>query len=391
MANDYAPRHFLRQAEVALLKEYFEARGELGELDWASLKEADEDPIHEAWQKLPDSSLQEIDSEFRDIFDLASAEGTRTLIEEGHFHSIDLKPDLDAHDGFLNKALWVFLNHRKIFNVAYLLDRSDHLNRRYWRKRKDIPKKRPDLSPGAITELERSISAYYRERQGRGRHCHVDIYLRGNRHYFFVYPQDYADTFVGYDNTGKFERKRQNPAFEVIYVYDPVDGALDLYAQGGKDIKKDLQELFARTILHEELGEEDDHSRPYELNGLKRRGFAFPTEPADRITEARVKELRLSVVGNPRNRVTLEATPNGATDEVYDFMARCIHEERLPLAVLNVSSAVLQVRFDNTGGNGRATKTVTFRISHPDSCNLKDKPEHLVVKEYLKRWGIERE
>jgi len=33
---------------------------------------------------------------------------------------------------------------------------------------------------------------------------------------------------------------------------------------------------------------------------------------------------------------------------------------------------------------------VTFRISHPDSCNLKDKPEHLVVKQYLKRWGIER-
>ena len=45
------------------------------------MKEADADPIHEAWQQLPDTSLERIDSEFRNIFDLASAEGTRTLIE----------------------------------------------------------------------------------------------------------------------------------------------------------------------------------------------------------------------------------------------------------------------------------------------------------------------
>jgi len=31
MANDYAPKYFLRQAEIALLKEYFAARGELGD------------------------------------------------------------------------------------------------------------------------------------------------------------------------------------------------------------------------------------------------------------------------------------------------------------------------------------------------------------------------
>lgn len=104
MPNDYAPKQFLRQAEIALLKGYFAARGELVDLDWESMKEADADPIHEAWQQLPDTSLEEIDSEFRNIFDLASAQGTGTLIEEGQFHKVDLKPELDARDGFLNKA-----------------------------------------------------------------------------------------------------------------------------------------------------------------------------------------------------------------------------------------------------------------------------------------------
>lgn len=391
MANDYAPKLFLRQAENDLLREYFAARSELDELDWRGLSETNVEVIYNAWQDLPDSSLREIDNDFRSIFDQASTEGTQTLIEEGRFHRIDLVPHLDARDGFLNKAFWVFLNHRRVFDVAYVLDRADHLNRRYWRKRKDVPKRDPDLSSRAVADLEQSISAYYRNRQGRGRHCHVDKYYRGGRyHYFFAYPQDYTDTFVGYDEEGKFERRRQSPAFEVIFVYDPIDGVLDLYAQGGKAIKKDLQELFGRTILHEELGEERGNANPYELNRLKRPRIAFPTDPTDRIIEVRIKELRLSVIGNPRNRITFEASPNGPPGEIHDLMRTSLHETRLPMAMVNVISAVLQVRFDNTEGSGRKIKTVTFRVSYPDSCNLKDRAEHLVVKKYLKLWKIER-
>lgn len=390
MANDYAPKQFLRQAENALLKEYFAARDELGDIDWANLKETDVDPVYAAWQALPEHKQEEIERDFRDIFDLGSSNGTRTLIEEGRFHNIDLTAELEAREGFINKAFWVFLKHRRVFEVAHLLDWADHLNGRYWRKRKNLPKKKPDLSDNAIKQLEDAIKAYYRE-QGRGKRCHVDKYLRGDRsHYFFAYPQDYTDTFVGFDDDGRFDRRPQNPAFEVLYVYDPVDGTLDLYAQGGKEIKNDLQQIFGRTILHEEIGEENAASAPYRLEGLKNRLFAFPTDPADRVTEVRVKELRLSIIGNPRQRITFEATPKGPQAEVYDLMQQALDERRMPMAMVNVTSAVIQMRFDNTnGGNGRATKTITFRVAAPDSCNLKDKPEHMVAKKYLKLWEIE--
>ena len=49
-----------------------------------------------------------------------------------------------------------------------------------------------------------------------------------------------------------------------------------------------------------------------------------------------------------------------------------------------------QMHFNNMSGNGRAEKTVSFRISAPDSCNLKDKPEHMVARKYLKLWRLER-
>jgi hypothetical protein len=333
----------------------------------------------------------EIESDLREIFDLASAEGTRTMIEEGGFHGIDLRAELDSQDGFVNKAFCIFLNHRKIFKVAHLLDHTDRLGHRYWRKRKDMPRKEPDLSSEAIEQLAGAISAYYREREGRGRHCHVDKYLRGSRyHYFFVYPQDYTDTFIGYNEAGRFERRLQNPAFEIIFVYDPVEGSLDLYARGDRRTKQHLQDLFGRTILHEELGEEDRRSSPYELNVLKRRDFVFPTDPKDRIVGVKVKELRLSMLGSPHRRITFEVGPKEPKDEIYDLIDRALNKESLPLSVFNVTSAVIQMQFDNSGGEGRSTKTVSFRISFPDSCNLRDEPEHLIAKGYLKTWEIER-
>ena len=390
MANDYAPKLFLRQAENALLKEYFTARGELADIDWDSLKETEMDPVYAAWQALPEEKQEEVEQDFRDIFDLASAEGTRTLIDEGRFHELDLTAELEARDGFLNKAFWVRLKHNDVFDVAHVLDRADHLDGRYWRKRKDMPKKQPTVSATATKELGDAIGAYYRENQGRGKWCRVETYLRGNRHYFFAYPKDYTDTFIGYDDSGHFERRRQNPAFEVVFVYDPADGTLDLYAQGDKNLKQDLQKLFARAILQEDLGEENRNSVPYVLDGLKNRGFAFPTDPADGVKDVRVRELRLSIVGNERKRITFEVPPKGAQTDIHDLVKQALHEQRLPLSMVNVTSAVIQIRINNMSGNGRAEKTVSFRIAAPDSCNLKDKPEHMLARKYLKAWGLER-
>ena len=390
MAHDYAPKLFLRQVKNALLKEYFTARGELAGFDWDSLKEADADPVYLAWHALPEDKQEEIEQDFRDIYDLASAEGTRTLVEEGRFHGLDLGAELDEVDGLINKAFHVRLKHKDIFDVAHILDRADHLNGRYWRKRKDMPKKQPNVSAATLKELGDAIGAYYRENQGRGKWCKVEHYVRANRyHYFFAYPKDYTDTFIGYDDQGRFERRRQNPAFEVVFIYDPADGTLDLYTQGDKDLKQDLQKLFARSILQEELAEEDRNSVPYELNGLKNRSFAFPTDPADGVMEVRVRELRLSIVGNERKRITFEVSPKGVPADIHDLMQQALHEHRLPLSMVNVTSAVIQMRLNN--GNGRRDKTVSFRISMPDTCNLKDKPEHLVAKKYLKLWGLERE
>lgn len=138
MASDYAPRQFLRQVQSGLLREYFTRRKTLGHVAWDALTEAAIEPIYEAWHGLPEVERKEIESDFRRVHALGTADGTRALIEEGHFHRLELTQSLDAVEGHLNKAFWTFMHHTHVFTVGEQLHRADHLNGRFWRKRKDI-------------------------------------------------------------------------------------------------------------------------------------------------------------------------------------------------------------------------------------------------------------
>lgn len=235
MATDYAPRHFLRHAHIDLLRRYFTKRERLNDLPWDRLNGSHAEIIHESWNALPVTERYGIENDFLRIHRLGTEDGTRSIVDEGWFHQLDLKAELDAIDGHVNKALWTFLEYPEVFRVAGLMNRADHLNSRYWRKRKGMPAKQPNITATARKELEQAIAAYYWEKEGRGSPCHVDAYLRGDRyHYLFAYPRDYADMFLGFGADGEFEQRLLNPAFEVIFCFDPGEGTLDLFVRGDK-------------------------------------------------------------------------------------------------------------------------------------------------------------
>ena len=145
VASNYAPKQFFRQVRIELLREYFTRRHALGGVEWDDLRESEVEGINEGWLELPDRIRDEIESEFRQVHAMATANGIRAIIEEGRYHGLDLRTDLDVLDGYLNKVFWTLLKHRQVFNIAQLMDRADHLNRKCWRKRKDVPKKNPDV------------------------------------------------------------------------------------------------------------------------------------------------------------------------------------------------------------------------------------------------------
>jgi hypothetical protein len=387
MAGHYSPKHFLRQVPKALLKTFFDRRGELQGIQWSQVGEMDVDPIFEAWQDLAEASRNDVERWFRAVAELATPEGLQTLIEEGQFHGVDLTVPLGQLKGLHEKAFWVYLNQERVFTSAGRLNRADCLNGRYWRRR-TLPAKKPDISHPTRALLADGISQYYREQQGRGEHCIVEVYLRRDKiHYFFAYPADYADTVIIYTDSGSLKRQMQKAAFEVIFAYNEVSGALDLFIQGDKKIRREMEALFARLILKEALPAEEPDANPFELNGLRGRDFDFPTDPEDRIQDVRVKALRLSLVGPGFGRITFESDARTKRGDIYELMDKALNHQRLNSETVNVTQATMQVTFAASG----RPKTITFQISYPDSCNLKDKPEHLKIMEYLKRWGIARD
>ena len=388
MPDHYSPRLFLQQIPKNLLREFFARRDELAGLDWDALEDGDVDPVLDAWHTLPLAQQADIEYWFRAIANLATKEGLRTVIEECQFHKVELPESFHELQGIHEKIFWVYLQKEQAISSAGRLNRADHLHARYWRRRNDLPVKVPDITTDTRKLLAAAISEYYKTHQSRGVHCTVRLYKRRDKiHYYFAYPSDYADTAIVYNEKGELGRQWQQAAFDVIFAYNETNGVLDDFVQGDKHLRRDLEEIFCRIVLKEELPEEDPRRAPYDLEVLRKRAFDFPTNPEDRIKETRVKSLRLSIVGPGFGRITFESDSWKKRGDIHDLIGKFLNHQEAERALIRATQAEMQVTFDTADG----PNTVAFRITHPDRCSLKDEPEHLVIKEYLRRWGIATE
>jgi len=392
MAN-FDPKRILRQTSNHLLDDLFQAHGHELEVPWEDLKQTQVDEIFDAWQALPEHERRAIEIVLHEVNEMATEDGVRAIVEEANDQANEeLVEEIEEYDSRYDKAVWTYIKARDVWDVAVRFARADSLSRgRYWIKRMDIPTEEPDTSDETIAELEKALSAFFLMTQARGRLCRIEHYVRASgTDYFFAYLDDYADTYINFDEEGGFARTPERRAFEVVFVYDREHGTLEMYARGGKRVNEPLQEIFCRVILGEELGPEDRDSHPYELNGLISRHFAFPTDPEDGIESVRIRKLRLTVKGMSRRRIMLEADPDAGPDDIYDMMEQYLDQERIPASILNVTQAGFKLTFDQQEGERR--RSLSFEVSYPNSSNLKSKPERLrdIGEKYLRNWGVDR-
>lgn len=211
----------------------------------------------------------------------------------------------------------------------------------------------------------------------------VETFRRGELDYFFAYPEDYSQQSMEWVE-GELGRKSHNPAFEVIYVYSEMDGTLDLNFRGANKAIEPLQAMFATEILKlPELPPDPEDERVYDLNPLRERNFQFVHDPASGIQSVAVKMLRLSSKVVKGDRITLEADAAARPQAIYDLL----DQVRLRLRTYNVTQVELAALVAMKP-NEKA-KSVTIRITHPNSCSLKYDDVGLVLREMLVASGIE--
>lgn len=390
MTRHYSTKDFFRQMPNALLARYFQGRKLFGDIDFAGMKETQPDELFTAWLKLPDDQRNEMDAEFRDIFKLSCEKGFRAIIDEAEWHlpagsqaRMEFVEKLAALANHYERAMVTFLDHNRFWKGATLFYHADTLP--YWRKRKNLPHLPAALDVASRQELADLIRKYFHFTEGRGKNCVVELFRRGKRDYFFAYPEDYSQHSIEWVD-GKFGRRPHNPAFEVIYVYSQREGSLDLNFRGSHKAIEPLQGMFAAAILKlPELPPDPEDERVYDLAPLRQKNFNFVFDPGSGIQGVVVKKLRLSSRFKKGDRITVEADAVGKADAVYGLLDTI--GKSVPLHSYNVTQVELTASV--TVGVDKPPKSVTIRITHPNSCSLKYDELDLKLRDMLEASGIE--
>jgi len=393
MAKQLDPKRILRQVSNHLLNDLFLSHGYPLDLPWEELSETQVNAIYEAWQALPEKACRELEIVLHEIGEMTNEDGVKAIVEEAvRQERHDLIAELEAFESRHDKAVWTHIRAADVWDLAVRFARADSLSRmRYWITRIDIPAVEPDVSGETIAELEQALSAFFLATQARGRHCKIEHYVRASGvDSFFCYLDDYADTYINFDEQGDYARTPERRAFELVFAYDRTHGALDMFVRGGRKVYVPLQEIFCRVILSEEIEPENRNSHPYELNDLISRDFHFPTSPDDGIKNIRVRRLRLAIKGMSKRRITFEANPDADVNDIYDMMDEYLNRKRIPASIVNVTQVGFRFEFDPEDPD--LPRSLSFDVSYPNSTNLKSKPDRLreLGQKYLKQWGVDR-
>ena len=100
MARQYSPKNFLRQAPNALLARYCQEKKVLAEVDFTALLETNIGPIYEAWDNLSSETRRSIESDFRNIDDLACENRVKALIDAAQEEGRTWSPSLPRWTDF---------------------------------------------------------------------------------------------------------------------------------------------------------------------------------------------------------------------------------------------------------------------------------------------------
>lgn len=379
----YSPRAFFRHVPNVVIKQYFTSRNVLVEHDFSKVTEADIEPIYQAWLSLPDNQRGEMERDFKEIDQLACEGGIRAILDEAEWRNEYIAEHLEKHNGFHEKAFWLFLERNQYWSAVTSFCRADRISFSQWNECKTINTYPANVSEEAINALEKSLSNYFFNKDGRGKNCKVEVYKRGELDYFFAYPEDYAQSSVEWENSN-FKRSARHPAFEIIFVYKQSEGKISLYMKGAQAIKKEVRALFADAILGLNLDEFVEDERIYDLKPLQQADAVFKFSPEQGIQSVAVKKLRLAINGT-KERITLEASTSNNPNAVYELRDKLF--KGISASQLTITQVGMQVTF--VSEEGKRARTKSFEINWPNSCTLKHDDKDAIIRKMLIDSGIE--
>ncbi len=377
MARQYKLKQFVRYLDDALIAEYLQAKSIRQELPPKHEKETPADYWERFIRNLPQGAVNVVEVGFQEINELADEGGVLSLIQIGSDHGVDIAGEIKDIENPYNQAFHCYLKHPKIFEEAATL---------YWIEELRSKKERTGLRSKTAKEvmerkgaLAEALREYFITHDGRGTHCQIDVHSFQGRVCFVAYPEDYAKSDFHYEGE-QLRRASRRPCFEVVFIYYPNTGRLELWAKGGKDREKELLDIFNHQVL-EDKNPLDPSQKVYDLNRLFDENLVLAPQLEDQIEDIRVKQMRFDFKFGGRQRITLEMDQEGGLKPMQELMKK----KGISAEYFNITQARIHIKFPGKGKKG----SVTLQITAPDKCNLNSSPLHLKAEKYLKLWNLE--
>jgi len=373
MSRPFKLKAVLRYLDKGLLDEYFKTKAaDLPPLNAATRD--DMDALEELVLALPAKVANDVTEGLRDVNELAMESGLLALLEVADMNGVHPQAEIEKLQGYHDKALYFLLKHPAIFEKASAISHVTDLRAKVERNLKLRP---TDTVAARKDALAEALKSYLLKRDGRGRECVVNVFKYQDRVCFMAYPEDFAKALLVYQDK-RLSKTALRPTFEIVYLYYPETGKVELSAKGGPRRHLELFELFNLAVL-EDKSEVAETEKTYSLERFLDKELTLPTAPEDQVEFVRLQKLRL--YGRyDSHRLTLELKEPWGIGAMHALM------EKLTLrsTLYSVSHAEIKMKFPGKGRRGG----VTIQLSYPDKCNLNDSPTHLKAKKYLEQWGL---
>lgn len=384
----YSPKKVIRSISKPLLQRYFDSRGLLADFAWGEYKESNPAPLIEAIDALDARVHESVDADLATVNELANDGGSRLLYEEATFWKRAWVSKLDGMANDYERAMLALIEDRRLVETALAYSEIDRFAESRWQRWNVGKRLQVNDDEEHRGRFKKALRAIFKE-DGRGKRCHLDTLDRRDPERFccFAYPEDYPKTDLGYDDQDRFIRHTRRTATEVIFVYRREDGVLEMIASGDQKRREKIAYAFCKEILGLMALPDARANPPFQLDVLKRGDFAFKTDPADNIDRVELRLLRFDLPGKGYRRLVLSGRPTPEMPNVLRLLIdEAIDKTKVPLSELHVSQARLSFKFKGKGG--KRGKALTFEVTYPDRCNLKDHGLDAVAKKYLSEWKI---
>lgn len=382
----YTIPHFVRNIGIEMLEAYFK-QANIHFPDNLKITDDDKKPNTDAIEKYINSleALQQeiINDNFIDINDMSYEGGILSILELTDKFGIYPQKDIGDLPDYSNQALYFFLNYRDLFDQASKIDYFTNLPSRSIRYRL-LKKQLGDINNDQIKDaLSNELKSYFKAKEGRGEVCELDMITHKNRIFYHAHPQDFYKIIDGYDKGGKHQRLLIRPTFDVVFIYYPDEGKLELSVNGGEKRKMDLFNIFNKVVLGD-IKQVEETQQAYDFNKVLSSEFGMPHKLENPLSWAYLKQIRLSHRYIKGQKVILEVEEKDATEGARS-MLEMVRGLNLNTEQYNVTQITFKLKFEGAKNKG----SVTARISYPDKCNLSDTPTHQRAKEYLAYWSME--